>query len=296
MRREHYIHVTYGIMGSVSLLILYFSIIGTLQGIYYAVDRFLTLWYLMIPLVILFGVQIGLLSCFKSIMKMGSKTVAASSGASAASMIVCCAHHITDVIPFLGISAIGVFLLDYQASFLVLGIVSNVLGIMFMMNIATKNRLKSKNPFFKKLVKQDWEKLIRIAVIMGFLIIIASFILAKPLQSEKSGVIKLYPLSDSQNAVTVDVEPLEFSLSNPVKFYIKIDTHSVPLDFDLLEVSKLFADEKEFKSISWEGSPPGSHHRSGILIFSSLEYSPNNLKLVINNIAGADRIFIWKLA
>lgn len=292
MKNKSIIH---GIAASALLLALYFTIVGILQGLGYAVSRFIELWYFMAPLVIGFGFQIGLFSHIHSMVNAGAKTAVASGGMSAGSMVACCAHHVTDVAPLIGVSAIGIFLLEYQSAFLVLGLVSNAIGILFMMSIAKKNGMKFKNSFMKGAMKYDFRKLMKIAAVIGVVIIILAFILVKPPQIQEEKGINLAALSDDQNAVTFDVDPLPFTAADPVKFDVSINTHSVALNFAPDEISTLLADGKELKAISWEGSGPGGHHRSGTLTFPPLGTVPKNLKLVMKSATGADSIFEWNL-
>ncbi len=134
--------VIYGILSSMSLVTLYLIIVSFFQGINYAISRFVELWYLMTPLVIGFGIQFGLFTYIRNFMKMSSGTTGACGGISTTSMIACCAHHVTDIIPLLGASALGLFLLEYQPAFLIFGIVSNIAGITVMMNLAKKSGVK----------------------------------------------------------------------------------------------------------------------------------------------------------
>jgi hypothetical protein len=60
---------------------------------------------------------------------------AASGGTSTAAMIACCAHHVTDVLPLLGLSGAAVFLAQYKVPFMVVGIVSNAAGIGVMLRL-----------------------------------------------------------------------------------------------------------------------------------------------------------------
>ena len=60
------------------------------------------------------------------------KEIAATGGISATSMVACCAHHLVDVLPILGFSALFLFLAKYQLFFIILGITSNIIGIIFM--------------------------------------------------------------------------------------------------------------------------------------------------------------------
>ncbi len=61
-------------------------------------------------------------------------------GISAGSMIACCSHFLLSAIPFIGLSGIAAFLSAYQKWFLVLGIISNIVGISVM--IRHRNRMK----------------------------------------------------------------------------------------------------------------------------------------------------------
>ncbi|HLC59260.1 MAG TPA: hypothetical protein VJH34_01925 [archaeon] len=298
MNREHYRHVGIGFLAGLLLLGTYFLIVGLLQGLNYAIDRFSQLWYFMLPLTVGFGFQIGFYSCFRSAMSMNPGTSIASGGVSTVSMVACCAHHLTDVIPFLGISVIGVFLLQYQSSFLVIGIVSNLIGILMMINIAKKSRYKFKNPSFKRFVKRDLNKLTTIVLILGIVAIIASFLLQSPVSNsiQNSSMINLPAKTDDNVGVIFTVQPLEFNADTPIKFKISISTHTTDLDFDLTKVSYLVADSKSFTAVDWEGSAPGGHHRSGTLTFGSLGYMPKTVRLSILDVTGADRIFEWTVS
>ncbi len=161
--------VIYGILASLSLITLYLIIVSLFQGLYYAITRFVELWYLMTPLVIGFGIQIGLFTYIRNFMKMSAGTTGACGGISATSMVACCAHHVTDVIPILGASAVGVFLLQYQPVFLGFGIVSNIAGIIVMMNLAKKSRVK---------FNIDGKKLLQIIIgaTIIVLIVVSSFL------------------------------------------------------------------------------------------------------------------------
>lgn len=159
--------VIYGALGSGLLVALYITIVSLFQGIDYTISRFLDLWYLMVPLIVGFGFQIGLFTYIKDFMKMSSGTAGISGGVSAASMVACCAHHITDVVPILGISVLGIFLLEYQPVFLIFGIASNVIGMLVMLNIAKKSGVGYKNKILKNFMDYDFKQLIVITVIVG---------------------------------------------------------------------------------------------------------------------------------
>lgn len=89
-------------------------------------------WYLLVLLIGGFGLQVGLFVYYRSLGAVGCSTVAVSGGVSSVSMILCCSHYILNLLPFLG-ALIGVsffaVLSKYVLHFLILGVVSNVVGI-----------------------------------------------------------------------------------------------------------------------------------------------------------------------
>src|SRR3989344_7124469 len=96
-----------GLAGSASLLGFYFLVSALLGGVSFAIDNFVKLWYWMIPLIVGFGIQIGMFFYMKNEMhKKATGQAAASTGMSATSMVACCTHHIADIAPFLGIAAL----------------------------------------------------------------------------------------------------------------------------------------------------------------------------------------------
>jgi hypothetical protein len=69
------------------------------------------------------------------------------------------------------------------------------------------------------------------------------------------------------------------------------------LDFDVSKISVLEDDKgNEYAPISWEGSAPGGHHRSGTLTFPELNGETTYIKLIIKDVYGVpERVFIWEL-
>ncbi|MEK7633804.1 MAG: hypothetical protein AAB437_03095 [Patescibacteria group bacterium] len=93
----------------------------------------------MITLSLGFGTQVGLFTYLKRLIK-DNRTInnagavtSVSTGTSSASMIVCCAHHLSKILPIIGFSAFAVFLTRYQIPIIVFGIVMNLLGILYML-------------------------------------------------------------------------------------------------------------------------------------------------------------------
>ena len=123
--------VAAGLGGVAFLLAFYLSILTAAQSLDHALDSLWEFRYYMAPLLLGFGIQIGFYHHIRA-RGAGVRGVAASGGLSATSMAACCAHHITDVTPLLGITAATVFLVQYQRPLLLAGIGSNTLGIAYL--------------------------------------------------------------------------------------------------------------------------------------------------------------------
>lgn len=125
--------VLYGSLAGLGLLAFYLSVVSIFQGIEFALLNLRSLWYLIFPLTIGFGVQIGLYFSIKHTARL-TGTVVGTGAISGWSMIACCSHFLLQIIPLAGASIIATFLAKYQPWFLVIGIISNIIGISIMLN------------------------------------------------------------------------------------------------------------------------------------------------------------------
>ena len=133
--------VLYGITAGLGLLIFYLAVVSIFQGIEFAFLNLRSLWYLIFPLAIGFGTQIGLYTSIKHTAAL-TGTVDGTGGVSAGSMVACCSHFLLNLIPIVGISGLAVFLTAYQRWFLSIGIISNVVGITIMIKHKRKMKMK----------------------------------------------------------------------------------------------------------------------------------------------------------
>lgn len=123
--------VLYGLLSGLGLLVFYLSIVSFFQGVEFAFENLRSLWYLIFPLAAGFGTQVGLFFSIKHTVQL-TGTVAGTGAISGGSMLACCSHFLLQMIPIVGVSGLAIFLVKYQAWFLGVGIVSNVVGISLM--------------------------------------------------------------------------------------------------------------------------------------------------------------------
>jgi hypothetical protein len=97
--------------------------------------------------------------------------------------------------------------------------------------------------------------------------------------------------------VRVDVRPVQLLPGEPAKFEIRMNTHSGDLSQDLVAVCTLKDNSgREYRPTSWDGSPPGGHHRSGVLEFAELGEGAESITLVIREVANvSERVFNWSV-
>lgn len=149
--------VIYGVSASVAMMVVYFGIVSYFNSFSHAVSQFVSLWPFMILLIAGFGAQVSLFGYIreKSIKAVPSVTLA-SGTVSTGSMVACCAHHISDVLPFLGLSFAAAFVDRYQLFFLSLGIISNILGLLFMLRMIQRHKIRlPKHNTLRKLLSYD---------------------------------------------------------------------------------------------------------------------------------------------
>ncbi len=137
------------LFGSAFIASFYIGILTWAQGWDYASSQFVRDRWYVIPILLGFGVQAALYSIlrfrlFVPITSTGhaGSMMGASGGTSATAMVACCIHHVTDVLPILGLSAAASFLTRYQRPFMLVGLAMNLIGIGVMLFVLYRERQK----------------------------------------------------------------------------------------------------------------------------------------------------------
>lgn len=121
-----------GLVGAVALLAVYLGIISLAQGVDHAVAQLAADAAFVGLIAVGFGTQIALFAELRAVdrhHRAAAAVTAAGTGTSTAAMLACCAHHVTDLLPLVGLSAAAVFLNEYRTPLFLFGIGMNALGI-----------------------------------------------------------------------------------------------------------------------------------------------------------------------
>lgn len=125
--------VRLGAFGAAGLAVLYALVVGLASGsVDHLVDQARQDWYLLVPIIAGFGVQVGLMAELRRRHRLHRAAMAAGgtgTAGTAAGMVACCAHHLADLAPFLGASGAATFLYDRRVAFMLGGLAVNALGV-----------------------------------------------------------------------------------------------------------------------------------------------------------------------
>jgi YHS domain-containing protein len=126
--------LAFGLLAVLGLLIFYLGIITLAQGWGHAIQQLAEDRWFIGAITLGFGTQIGLYTYLSGLhAQMAAGGVAASTGTSTTAMLACCAHHLADVLPIIGLSGAAVFLNAYKTPLLWLGIVMNFAGVVYLL-------------------------------------------------------------------------------------------------------------------------------------------------------------------
>lgn len=126
-----------GTLALLALLSVYFLALTLISGWIYTWGQFTQFWYYILNLAGGFGIQFGLYTYLKEVLKKRSSAgpVLATTGVtSTAAMVSCCTHYLINILPILGVTGIVSLISQYQPQIFLVGIFFNLLGIIYIGN------------------------------------------------------------------------------------------------------------------------------------------------------------------
>jgi hypothetical protein len=147
--KRSFIPLSAFLLGSSLIAGIYFGILTWAQGWDYATSQFvLNRWYV-VPIWVAFGIQAALYTILRFRLFVPTTSSAhtgalmgTSGGTSVTAMVACCLHHVTDVLPILGLSAAATFLTRYQRPFMLVSLGTEIFGIVVMLVVLYRARKK----------------------------------------------------------------------------------------------------------------------------------------------------------
>lgn len=139
-----------GLAGALLLTGLYFGIVSLAETPSHALELFWEDRAIVFPIILGFGVQVALYTILKKRLFVpvahtgpSGALTGAGGGMSAAAMVACCAHHVADVLPLVGLTAAATFLAEYRIPFMLVGLGTTISGILVMTVILVRERRKA---------------------------------------------------------------------------------------------------------------------------------------------------------
>jgi hypothetical protein len=139
-----------GLVGMLFLTSIYFVIVSIAESPGHAIDLFWKDRLIIAPIILGFGIQSALYIVLKKhlfipVANTGPSGALTGAGGttSTVAMVACCAHHVTDVLPVLGLSATAAFLAEYRIPFMLIGLGINLIGIVMMLALLLRERQKA---------------------------------------------------------------------------------------------------------------------------------------------------------
>lgn len=147
--RRYLIPIAAFLLGSTLIASVYFGILTWAQGWGYASNQFMLYRWYVVPIWIAFGIQAALYAILRFRLFIPTASaghtgalMGTSGGTSVTAMVACCLHHVTDVLPILGLSAAATFLTRYQRPFMLVGLGMEIIGIIVMLVVVYRERKK----------------------------------------------------------------------------------------------------------------------------------------------------------
>jgi hypothetical protein len=126
--------LAFGLLGALALLGVYLGLLTLAQGWTHALGQLAEDGWMIGAITAGFGTQVGLFTYLRRLQAHAAiGGVAVSTGTSTTAMVACCAHHLADVLPVLGLSGAAIVLNAYRSPLLWLGLVMNLAGVAYLL-------------------------------------------------------------------------------------------------------------------------------------------------------------------
>jgi hypothetical protein len=139
-----------GLLAASGLAALYLGIVSWAESPRHALDLLWQDRWLVLPILAGFGMQAGLYAILKLRLYLptaragrSGALVGAGGATSTVSMVACCAHHVADVLPILGLTAAATFLAEHRIAIMLVGLSTTMIGIGVMILILMRERRRS---------------------------------------------------------------------------------------------------------------------------------------------------------
>ena len=125
--------VWWGLLAAAGLLGFYLAVIVAASGAAHLRAQLALDWPWITVIIAGFGVQVALLITLRERQRARAAAAAAAActgaGASVVGMLACCAHHVADLAPLVGVNLAATFLATYRVPFMAVGVTVNAVAI-----------------------------------------------------------------------------------------------------------------------------------------------------------------------
>ena len=121
-----------GLAAMAGMAAFYAGVVGAASGAEHLASQARADWPYLAAIVAGFGVQVSLLVEIRRrrVAARGAASAAGvGAGASAVGMVACCAHHLADLLPLVGVAGVAGFLTDWRIPIMLGGIALNAVGV-----------------------------------------------------------------------------------------------------------------------------------------------------------------------
>lgn len=128
-----------GVAAAVGLATVYSLVIGLASGSWsHLTERWRADVVFLVPVAAGFGIQVGLYLHVRRLVRGGGQAVALAAGSttsSTAAMVACCLHHLSDVLPLVGLAGAAAFVVQYRLPVIAVSLGASATGIALMVRM-----------------------------------------------------------------------------------------------------------------------------------------------------------------